>query len=64
MATKKRKAVGMKRAAKGFYKKIASIGGNTTKKRHGSEFYAKIAAFSHAARRANRDAKAKPSPAK
>jgi len=66
MATKKKKSkpVGMKLTDKGFYKTIASIGGSTTKKRHGKEHYRRIAELSHAARRANRDAKAKPSPAK
>ena len=65
MATKKKsKPVGMKRSNKKFYKTIASIGGSTTKKRHGKEHYRRIAELSHAARRANRDAAQKPSSAK
>ena len=66
MATKKKKSkpVGMKLTDKGFYKTIASIGGTKTKRKYGIEHYRRIAELSHAARRANRDAKAKPSPAK
>jgi len=65
MATKKKsKPVGMKLTDKGFYNTIASIGGKTTKRRYGKAHYQRIDELSHAARRANRDAKAKPSSAK
>ena len=63
MAAKKHTKTGMKRSNKKFYKTIASMGGTTTKKRHGKDYYAKIALLSHAKRRANRAAAAKSTPA-
>ena len=64
MAPKKKVRPFGRRSAKGFYKKIATIGGSTTKKRYGKKHYQRIAELSHAKRRANRDAAAKPNSAK
>lgn len=53
----------MKPGDDGFFEKVGSMGGKATKKKHGKDYYSKIASISHVKRAERRAAESQPTPA-